>query len=233
VELSETESACADCGLGRRRGTLRVSRSSRTSADRAQFDADAEGRLLDAQHVFTSAAFLPCGLDDQWRGLRWFGGHGSADGHGTRLELAHGDAPWDSSESQVRVGVETVRPVTGRPETDRFVHLHLAARTLIQHFWHTTGVLSDSVRRAAFPSDGQAADALAPWEHVPLTIDGGSVEFRVLAHDQYWVALAERPELIISVQATRWPLDKTALVTVADFGRYVTGARQLRERWPR
>jgi hypothetical protein len=130
--------------------------------------------------AFARAAFRPFGLDGHWRGLRWFGGSGSSNDLVNRLELAHGDAPWDPASQQVRV--QTLVPShIGLDGTRQTIagERALLAQEQVRSFWHHTGQLPEEVRRAAFPLNAGVADPTEPWADRELTIDGAAVSFRV------------------------------------------------------
>jgi len=174
--------------------------------------------------VFVEAGFAPIGLDEQWTGLRWFGGSGTSNGVVTHLELAHGDNPFDRSEPQVRVratmAVDLPFPLV------RWT----VARSLLQHFWRETGVLADDVRRAAFPRETREGDPTEPWDARALRLDGEPTEFRVLASDDCWVALAATDNMVVSVQARDWPMQRTGLAKIGDLGPYVDGTIEIGRR---
>jgi hypothetical protein len=97
--ITETDSRCAECGLGRRSQPLgawgpppgappRV-----PSPDEARLRLQMQRMMESADSPFRDATFEPFGLDDQWTGLRSIGGQGSSNGVTTSITLAHGDLP--------------------------------------------------------------------------------------------------------------------------------------------
>ena len=138
----------------------------------------------EGRRALAAASFAPFGLDDRWTGGRWVGGSGTSNGRLVELILGHGDAPRDKTAAQVRVQTWPVDQQASRGA------LWDLARSHVQKFWFETGVLSDDVRRAVFPTDGSDIDPAEPWERVTLLVDGAHVEFRVLAYGNYWVAQA-------------------------------------------
>jgi ribosomal protein L37E len=105
-QIDACHSRCSECGLGRtsqpliaQAGATRSPASAPRSHERVHM-ADIAGRIRGA---FADASFAPYGLDDRWQGTRWFGGSGSSGDKITRLELAHGENPWDETTTQVRV----------------------------------------------------------------------------------------------------------------------------------
>jgi hypothetical protein len=184
--------------------------------------------------AFARAAFRPFGLDGHWRGLRWFGGSGSSNDLVNRLELAHGDAPWDPASQQVRV--QTLVPShIGLDGTRQTIagERALLAQEQVRSFWHHTGQLPEEVRRAAFPLNAGVADPTEPWADRELTIDGAAVSFRVLLVDEFWLGQAQHGDVIVGIESKGWPPDRTGLVTVGDVDRYETGSHEIKTRFPR
>src|SRR5258707_11821981 len=87
--LSDRESRCAECGLGRSHGTLMAVAAAPAQPPspemEARIRAQAEQRAAESERVFASAGFAPYALDEQWTGLRWVGGHGASNGNVDRL----------------------------------------------------------------------------------------------------------------------------------------------------
>jgi hypothetical protein len=184
----------------------------------------ARERATHDKRVFASASFAPYGLDARWSGLRWIGGHGESNGRVSRLELAHGDNPRDPAFPQIRVETHLLESA-GRDEAWD------AARDLVQHFWHETGVLPERVRRALFPVGPSDLDPFGPWDSFDLVIDGATVVFRVLAHDDFWVGFGSRDASVVAVRAKGWPLDQTGIVRVDDLGPYFDRSVEATMRW--
>jgi hypothetical protein len=220
-----------ECGLGRTSSPLRsysaLSTEPPSHAELRRRDEAARQRAIGTEGVFTSASFSPLGLDERWMGLRWFGGHGSSNGRVNRLELAHSDNPWDMTSAQVRVEAFPVERLLGDPAQDRALAVYSLAREQLQHFWHETGTLPEDVRHAVFPTDRRVEDPTAPWADARLSVDGAEVAFRVLATDDYWVAQARRGDLLLGIQARRWPPDVTGLVTIDNLQPYADGSRAI------
>ena len=180
---------------------------------------------------FATAPFGPHGLDDGWAGLRWFGGRGSSSGQVQRLGLAHGDAPWDPMVPQVRVDTICVA-ASDDPRLDRSSNRWMVPRQLVQWLWRRSGVLDESVRQAAFPHGAARADPTGPWERVGLVVNEAVVPARLLSVDEAWVAIANLGETLVTIEAARWPLDQTRVVTVEDLTPYEEGAVELTRRRP-
>jgi hypothetical protein len=170
-------------------------------------------------HLLDGASFVPLGLDEQWTGHRWFGGWNDSDGRVTRFELAHGNNPLDANAALVRVAVRSQGDAAGAQEFESF----MVAQELVQHFWAETGTLPEAVRRAAFPWQISVSDPVAPWDHAAITINEAPVEFRVLTHDSCWVALARYRGALVSVQARKWPIATTGLVSMTNLTHYYDG----------
>jgi hypothetical protein len=151
----------------------------------------------------------------------------------THLVLAFGDAPWDMDQPEVRI--ETRRADLqsfGDSTVEVRVVAGQMAREQVGHLWRETGVLRDDVRRAAFAIDGVRGDPTIGWDHASLNVDGETVSFSVLVEGEHWVALAIVGEVVVGVQSRRWPVSETGLRAVGEFDPYVTGAREIRRRWP-
>ncbi|MGH9031874.1 MAG: hypothetical protein ACRDZV_07060 [Acidimicrobiia bacterium] len=183
---------------------------------------------------FTSATFCPYGLDDQWTGLRSFGGWGASNDEVTQLTLAHGDAPWDSTSPNVRVETQipghigtdgTRMPITGERA--------FLAQQLLNSLWRQTGQLPTEARRAAYPTESGSSDPTGPWERLELDVDGAPVLFRTLGIGSFWLALAQHRDMLIGIESQSWPQATTGLVTVRDFRPYTEGSREIRVQFPR
>jgi hypothetical protein len=137
-----------------------------------------------------------------------------SNGRLVELILGHGDAPRDTTAPQIRI---LTRPVD--QQTSRGALWELA-RSQVQKFWCETGVLSDDVRRAAFPTEGSDPDPTEPWESATLRVDSANVEFRVLAHGNYWVAQAPVDDAVIGIEARSWSLSDLGLEAIEDTSEY-------------
>jgi hypothetical protein len=217
-ELSETRVRCAECGLGATRTMLVARRDDAPLDEAVQHEArELQEFMARGMRASFDEATFPCfGLDERWTGRRWYGGQGGSNGRITHLSLAHGDDPYDPSAPQVRV--ESRAP-------DEVALRHFLPRDLVGYVWRMTGVLEPEVRHAAFPVDGVVGDATAPWDAVALPVDGRDVEFRVLAAEQTWAALTKIDDVIVSIEAHGWPLERTGLVTITDLAPYDDGTR--------
>jgi hypothetical protein len=119
--VSATESRCSECGLGRTSVPLRIEHDGRSAVGATSRKGESDLFVDVGQRMtgaFADASFSPCGLDARWQGTRWFGGSGSSDGAVTRLELAHGEDPWDEVSTQVRVEVRLPRRVVEDDEAN-------------------------------------------------------------------------------------------------------------------
>jgi hypothetical protein len=218
-QLSETQSRCAECGLASTSTALTVTRRQPRSPEEAKRRRDAVRRTVadEGRRALAAATFTPFGLDDRWTGGRWVGGSSTSNGRLSALVLGHGDAPRDRTAMQLRV--ET-RPADSRTSHEALWEL---ARSQVQHFWHETGVLPDDVRRAVFPMDSSDIGPSDPWEPATLLVDGAFVEFRVLAHENDWVAQAAVDDAVVGIHARAWSLTDTGLVSIEDTSEYSEG----------
>lgn len=225
--VSETESRCSDCGLGRTSVPLRVEHHGRPEVGAAPHEdepkvlSEVRQRMTGA---FADASFSPCGLDARWKGTRWFGGNGSSDGVVTSLELAHGEDPWDEAAAQVRVEVRLPRSVSKGDETNVEIERALLAREQVSCFWMATGALDPEVRTAAFRTGAVQGQSMAPWVNAEIVIDGTAVAFRRLGDDRYWLAQAPYGRLLVAIESRAWPVESTGLVTIEDLAPYIEGS---------
>jgi hypothetical protein len=183
---------------------------------------------------FEKAAFPGYGLDDRWQGTRWFGGSGGSGDEIDRLELAHGENPWDEEHTQIRV--EKIRPrrVLDNDTQNIAVEIDLFTRQQVNKFWMSTGTLPDDVRRAAFEPGQMPREPTAAWADARIPIDGAAETFRILACDDYWVAQAHHDGMLVGIEARAWPLDHTGLVTIDDLSPYHLGSQLIAARgWSR
>jgi len=225
--VSETESMCSECGLGRTSVPLRIEHHARAEAGATSHEDESDVFAEHRQRIigpFADASFSPCGLDGRWTGTRWFGGSGSSDGVVTSLELAHGEDPWDEASTQVRVEVRLPRRVFEDDEADVEIERADLAREQVSRFWMATGTLDPEVRAAAFPTGAVQGDSMAPWAEAEIAIDGTSVAFRCLADDGYWLAQAPHGRLLVGIESRGWPVELTGLVTIEDLAPYVEGS---------
>jgi hypothetical protein len=231
--ISETEGRCAECGLGWTSQRLVIGLATDESRAWAARVRELENQFAGPPPAFAEATLPLFGLNPTWSGLRWFGGSGSSNGVVTELTLAHGDAPWDLQQPQVRVETRSPGDSFG---TDQSVRLAMAAfllaRSQVQRFWSATHTLPDPVRAAAFPIDGVQRDPTEPWTRRLIPIDAAPIEFRILEHEAYWVGQAVHDGVLLGIDARAWPIATTALVSVRDLTPYVEGAREIRNRRP-
>lgn len=228
--ISDTESRCANCGLGRTQSTLRVQPVEPGPLTHEQdLMRRLDERAGQRQHAFSNAGFFPLGLDRQWSGARWVGGWGTSGAEITDLTLAHGDDPFDQTQPQVRI--VTCRPrLIGGTVRDPALEWVLLARTQLQYLHQRAGPLPDDIRLAAFDGEGRAADPTAPWGTETRSVDGESVNLKTFAMDGDWVGLARYKDLLVGIDAHDWPLAATDLIEVADFAVYEAGSRELESR---
>lgn len=234
--VSETDSRCSECGLGRTSVPLRLESQgwSQVDATSAEDEADASVEFRQRMHgSFADASFSPYGLDARWEGTRWFGGSGSSDGVVTSLELAHGEDPWDEASTQVRVEVRLRRRVFEDDDADAGIERALLARDQVSRFWMATGTLDPQVRAAAFPTGAVRGEFTAPWADTEIAIDGTSVAFRRLGDDGYWLAQAPHGGLLFGIESRGWPVESTGLVTIEDLAPYIEGSKVDRRPGPK
>jgi hypothetical protein len=206
----------------------------RASEAGADFDDDEADALAEVRQrtrgAFADASFSPCGLDARWAGTRWFGGSGTSDGDVTRLELAHGEDPWDEASTQVRVEVRLPRPVLENDATNVEIELAGLTREQVSRFWMVTGTLDPEVRAAAFPTGAEHGEFTAPWADVEITIDGTALTFRRLGDNGYWLAQALYGRVLIGIESRAWPVASTGLVTIEDLTPYIEGSKLVAAR---
>jgi hypothetical protein len=159
--------------------------------------------------IFASASFAPHGLDDQWTGKRWIGGHGESNGVPSSLTLAHGNDPRDRSAPQVRV--ET--------RTGAGARLYVSPRLVLQKLWHHEGQIDPVLRDAAFRQNDLAAFDRA-CDHADITVDRTPARFQVVSAGATWLANAVVDDQLLEIEARHWPIERTALVTVHDITPY-------------
>jgi hypothetical protein len=176
---------------------------------------------------FAGASFLACGLDERWQGTRWFGGSGGSGHEIDRIELAHGENPWDDEVAQIRVKKIRPRKIAEDESHNIAMELHSFTRQQLNQFWMSTGTLPDEVRRAAFEPGVMPANPTAPWDDVQIPVDGEAITFRILAHEEFWVAQARRAGMLVGVEARAWPPDRTGLVTIEDLAAYHAGSELI------
>ena len=227
-QVSEREIRCSECGHGATTSLLTASPVAPGPDRDAAVEQLSHQRYDDALRALVDVPGIPYGLDDQFSGNRWLGGHGGYIGHPTRVTLGHGDEPWDQESTDIRV--ETRWPDTrSRSPEDA---LHVAERQLIRsqvrYRWHVTGELTDELRRATFPQDGVMTDPTAPWDSVDIPVDGITETFKLLGNEDFWVAHARHDDVFIGLQARRWPVAKTGLVSITDTKEYEEGSRRTR-----
>jgi ribosomal protein L37E len=225
--VSETESRCSECGLGRTSVPLHVEHHERSRVGATSHEDEADVFVEVRQRMtgaFADASFSPCGLDARWKGTRWFGGSGSSDGVVTSLELAHGEDPWDEASTQVRVEVRLPRRVFDDDEANVEIERADLAREHVSRFWMATGTLDPDVRAAAFPTEAVQGEWMAPWADAEIAIDGTSVAFRRLGDDGYWLAQAPHGRLLVGIESRGWPVESTGLVTMEDLAPYIEGS---------
>ena len=218
---------CLECGHGFRFGTMTFTAgepSAEELAEAEELRRASHRQMLDAA---VRATFRGHALDGRWTGLRWLGGGPSSPEIVTGFALAHGSAPWDPESPQIRVQTRIPDP----PHTLDSLWCQIAVE-YVREFWSETGKLPEPVRRAAFPQEPTAADPTDPWQEVKVPIDGVPVPFRVLGDDTFWVGQARHGEVVVGITATHWPIDRTGIVTVGEYGEYFAGLGKVQDRWP-
>jgi hypothetical protein len=232
-QIDESHIRCVECGQSATFTRLAVVGNPNPSrSDIAE--ADARFRVIDARTLaaFVGAPFRPLGLDDRWRGLRWFGGHGGTPDLTTDLTLAFGDDPLDPASPEIRVETR-LEQMTGLddPATVARIHAFMLAKQQVDHLWRATGVLRDDVRQTVFARNQRVVnDPTESWEKVPLIVDGEEIEFATLREGAHWVAQAIIGATVVAINARQWAVDATGLVAVDDFAPYQQGAQEVRRR---
>jgi hypothetical protein len=228
--VSDRESRCHDCGLGRTSTALVVRASGpRSEAEQAQVDRFLR-QHADPHAAFDDATFAPFALDERWGGTRWFGGSGYTGDQISHLSLAHGEAPWDDDSPQIRVDTHIPQPFRDDREESIRGELATIARHQVNDLWMKTGTMTPEVRAAAFPVATPPGEPTAPWEKIVLAVDETPIQFNTLGHDTYWVAHARYDDLIIAISASHWPATSTGLVTVDDLAPYAEGSEIIHAR---
>ena len=238
TQISETQSRCTECGLGRTTQPLRAQVAS--PPDQAALQRAQATRHLDEIHAktlrsFTDATFPFYGLDQQWQGRRWIAGAGSSNGLVHHLTLGHGDTPWDLTQPQLRVQTRKPRPVfRDDPRQDLARECIALTREQVGKLWYDTGSLPPNIRAAAFDQSPVPSDPTGPWGRVGLTIDATTVAFRTLNRDETSFAQAEHLGLLLGIESQAWPLNDTRLttITLADLRAYEQGSKENRSRRP-
>src|SRR5207248_8110701 len=125
------------CGLGRTSQPLILGRErSPTPAATATQEAAARPDIARRmQRGFADASFSPYGLDDRWQGTRWLGGTGSSGNEITRLELVHGENPWDEEATQIRVQALMPPKVSQDDATNTAIALDSLTRQQVTALW--------------------------------------------------------------------------------------------------
>jgi hypothetical protein len=96
--------------------------------------------------------------------------------------------------------------------------------------WNATGELPDALRQAAFPLEFTGRDPTEPWDATDITVDGVPIRFRVLAAGEHWYAQAHHGDVVLSITAGNWPIERTGLVSVFDVSGYIAGTEEMRRR---
>jgi hypothetical protein len=233
-EVDETHIRCVECGHGAAVARV-VAVANRNPSPEVLAAAEDRMRALDAQMeaAFREAPFRPYALDEQWQGLRRFGGHGRSNDRITSLSLAFGDDPRDLGSPEVRIETR-VRTVTGvdDPTLGSKMEAFMLARQQVDHLWQQTGVLRDEIRRSAFRRDGaHTEDPTLAWDRRLVPTDAGQVEFAVLHEGVHWVAQAIIEGAVVGIESRNWALETTGLRAEADLDPYAHRAGVLRRRW--
>src|SRR6266536_4504246 len=141
--IDDHRSRCSECGLGRTSQPLILggTRSATSPVTATQEPAPMPDIAGHMQRAFVDASFSPYGLDDRWQDTRWLGGTGSSDNEITRLELAHGENPWDDEATQVRVQTLFPRTVSPDDATNIAIEFDSLTRQQLNRFWMATGTL--------------------------------------------------------------------------------------------
>ena len=101
----------------------------------------------------------------------------------------------------------------------------------VEELWRRTGMLSEELRRATFPSTPTEGDPTAPWREVILPVDEKPMTFRILIHADCWVAQSRLGDTIVGIEAVGWPIERTGIVAIADLAEYEAGSREIGQRW--
>jgi hypothetical protein len=224
--VGEGEMRCSECGLGSSFSSIASFRRTPTPDDRADLE---RWQRMQRQHAFAEIARAPFrahGLDTRWNGLRWLGGWGTSSGLVTNIQLAHSNSVGDAAATQIRVDT---RAANSQVELD--VAWYAMAQHHVGELWRRTGGLSENLRRAAFPTTPPVGDPTAPWQEVVLPLDAEAVAFRMLASGDFWVAQARLRDAVVGIEAVRWPLEQTGIVSIQDLTDYEVGSREIVSRW--
>ena len=230
---SETELQCPRCGQRASTTALvAVGRSSSappTAAELAEQLAFDRDRARMSAMVYDAAPFRPYGLDERWKGTRWFSGHGSNNGVLDRLELAHGEAPADKTTPEARIATQIPSPVFGVDGLEQ--ELHSQGRMMVSWLWHETSAVPEPVRRATHSYERPPDDSV--WDEQWITVSGMPVRFRALRVEHAAIALAVVGVHIVSIQARAWDLDAYGLEEIGEFSAYERGSVEIHQRMRR
>jgi ribosomal protein S27AE len=212
IKVDASHWRCGDCGLGSTISLLTArSTSGASSAELGDHRAAMRATRDRWRQAFAAATFTPYGLDDQWTGPRWVGGHGTSNNRVTSLRLAHGDR--GMTEPQLRV--ETRIPQIGGLDQE----VVNAAHHLVMGFAHDVGGIRDDVRRALFPRGG-ASEPLAPWTPLALGVAGQAQTFRLLVEGDHWIAVGALDTVVLALRGRAWDPGTVSLETIWDLTSY-------------
>jgi hypothetical protein len=222
---TEGDGQCPACGLGLFTFAPLTFAEEIPPPSAAEMDARrrrTEERMeRERREVVSSLEFSVYGLDQSWRGRRWFGGWGSSNDVLRRVELAHGEA-YDETAALLRVATSdsaprpTRRLRRGAPLVDeRPMIRSTVAQTLAQHLWHEGADYSDALR-ATF-----AANSVDQWDVCPILVAENEVEFRCLTWRNLWVALGVVDGLVLGVEARNIAPTDVRLVVIDDLEPYL------------
>jgi hypothetical protein len=152
------------------------------------------------RRAFRHAPFSLYGLPESWRGLRLIGGRGWTQGIGTSsLGLVHrSHAGPDASEIVVHVSREHSPVNSQKAEIEGWV-----------------GLRDDFEGEPIRESE---------WRPVQIPVTGQRFDFEMIrGEDDRWGALSSRGNLVVKVEANRFPIEGLSLVEITDVEPYLRG----------
>jgi hypothetical protein len=170
------------------------------------------------ERMIRNCPFSLFGLDSSWTGLRWIGGSGSDGKTLSSLQLAFGDHfsmdPW--------LRIDTSTADEGREFDLRYWAIELwrraerPPRDLPSHQW----IRWEDRRIEEHLAKG------ANWSKVSIPVDGSEIPFDCLEEEADWVARAPIGDVVVVIEAHRFPIESVRLVTVTDVEPYIEGSRR-------
>lgn len=182
-----------------------------------------ERMRVEEERHFRRAAFPLYGLPASFPGERYLSAFGTGGswrpGTVVRwLSLGHGDQhPYPGGTWLL---VETAPGRTAPSDTER-------RQRLAQRLWNFEQLAA--VLKRDQPPQGKVPAARRPdpeWTSARIAVDGTLVAFEYLANGENWAAWAAHGDLVLSLFASRVPVDTVTLIIVTDLQPYIDGRRR-------